>query len=201
MRPAVTTILPMSSLAFVECCRRKLDYDLTRWVGGDEVGSAPAGAIGVQRVCGKRRHVYEMKRKVRGFDGVTREVDDDYVLLDGESVLVDPMIWMRRRSMIHDGNGSPVGQRPGFLVRDDECGRTGGRGCLSGIRRRHQPTLAQGPGQRQARRHPTPQTFDNPEAARAAAYANMTGHSGALAQMTDYQSCRHPCWRRSRTHR
>ena len=40
-----------------------------------------------------------------------------------------------RRGMIHDGNGGPVGQRPGFLFSDNEADDQARRGCLSGIRR------------------------------------------------------------------
>ena len=79
-----------------------------------------------------------------------------------------------RRGMIHDGNGGPVGQRPGFLVRDNEADDQ----AVEAAYREYAATVSerwrQGPGQRSspARSEP-PQTFENPEAARAAAYARI----------------------------
>ena len=58
--------------------------------------------------------------KIRQRDGTMREVEDDYILRDGEGFVVPIMLMDARRGMIHDGNGGPVGQRPGFLINDDE---------------------------------------------------------------------------------
>jgi hypothetical protein len=64
--------------------------------------------------------------KIRKRDGTVAEVSDGYILTDGETLVVGAM-FMDSRSMIHDGNGGPVGQRPGYLVSDskaDEAVRT-----------------------------------------------------------------------------
>ena len=103
-----------------------------------------------------------------------------------------PLTFMdARRGMIHDGNGGPVGQRPGFLVRDNEADEQARRGCLSAVRRRRSASVGvSGPGQRSspARSEP-PQTFANPEAAVAAAYAEYNRDiQERWRQMTDYQS-------------
>jgi hypothetical protein len=58
--------------------------------------------------------------KIRGRDGAIREVDDDYILADGETLMVPLNFMDARRSMIHDGHGNVAGQRPGFLFCDDE---------------------------------------------------------------------------------
>ena len=57
--------------------------------------------------------------KIRGRNGVTREVNDDYVLLDGEALVVElSFMDTKGRPMVHDGHGNPAGQRPGFLYSD-----------------------------------------------------------------------------------
>jgi hypothetical protein len=58
--------------------------------------------------------------KIRQRDGTMREVDDGYIMKDGEALLVPLNFMDARRSMIHDGHGNPAGQRPGFLFADDE---------------------------------------------------------------------------------
>ena len=165
-----------------------------------------------------------------------------------------PMRFMdARRGMIHDGNGGPVGQRPGFLFSDDEraeqavaaayaeydevlsnrwrlgpgqqssqASRGVGaepqrtfaspRDALADAYRQYdatspavaKPTVAGQPSNPSpSAPQPAPQTFDSPEAARAAAYAEYDEvlSNRWRANVTDYQPCRHPCWRRSRTHR
>ena len=50
-----------------------------------------------------------MKHNIRGRDGGIREVVDDYVLREGEAlVVVMPFIHSGRRPMIHDGEGNPI---------------------------------------------------------------------------------------------
>ena len=99
-------------------------------------------------------------------------VDDDYILQDGEAMVVELLFMDARRGMIHDGHGNPAGQRPGFLISDNEADDQ----AVEAAYREYAATVSerwrQGPGQRSspARSEP-PQTFDNPEAARAAAYA------------------------------
>jgi len=56
-------------------------------------------------------------KRIKGRDGVMREVDDDYIIQDGESFTI-PLTMMDSRSIIHDGTGRPAGQRPGFLFGD-----------------------------------------------------------------------------------
>ena len=71
-----------------------------------------------------------------------------------------------------DGNGSPVGQRPGFLVCDDVADDQAREAAYREYAATVSERWRQGPGQRSspARSEP-PQTFGNPEAARIAAYA------------------------------
>jgi hypothetical protein len=59
--------------------------------------------------------------RIRRRDGSTVEVDDAYVLRDGEAFVI-PLNMLdskRRVSMIHDSRGQPAGSRPGYLLRDD----------------------------------------------------------------------------------
>ena len=52
-------------------------------------------------------------------NGTMREVDDDYILQDGEAMWSRlPFMDAKRRRMVHDGHGHPAGQRPGFLYSD-----------------------------------------------------------------------------------
>ena len=47
-----------------------------------------------------------------------------------------PLMFMdARRGMIHDGNGNPVGQGPGFLVCDNEADDQAREDAYRGIRR------------------------------------------------------------------
>ena len=81
--------------------------------------------------------------------------------------------FMDGRGMIHDGSGGPVGQRPGFLVRDNEAddqAREDAREYAATVSERWR----QGPGQRSSPARSKPQTFANAEAARAAAYAEYS---------------------------
>ena len=72
--------------------------------------------------------------KVRGRNGAIREVNDDYVLLDGEARVVElPFMDAKGRPMVHDGRGHPAGQRPGFLYSDDNEQAERARGCLYGV--------------------------------------------------------------------
>ena len=111
-------------------------------------------------------------KKIRRRDGTMAEVDDGYIIADGESFTIPLAMMDARRGMIHDGRGNPAGQRPGFLVRDNAAEEQ----AVEAAYREYAQSIAerwrQGPGQRSilARSEP-PQTFDNPEAARAAAYA------------------------------
>ena len=110
-------------------------------------------------------------KKIRRRDGTVAEVADDYIIADGESFTI-PLAMMDARRMVHDGRGNPEGQRPGFLFcvneADDQAVEAAYREYAKSISERWR----QGPGRRSspARSEP-PQTFDNPEAARAAAYA------------------------------
>jgi len=107
-------------------------------------------------------------KKITRRDGTVALVDDSYVIQDGESFTIT-LTMMR---MIHDGNGGPVGQRPGFLVRDNAAEDQAVEAAYREYAKSISERWRQGPGQRSspARSEP-PQTFDNPEAARAAAYA------------------------------
>ena len=92
--------------------------------------------------------------------------------------------------MIHDGNGDPVGQRPGFLFSDNEADDQARRGCLSGIRRRALASVGvRGRGSGRARRDPNRRRRSTTRKRLALPpMRNITGTLGALAQMTDYQS-------------
>ena len=112
-------------------------------------------------------------KRIKGRDGVMREVDDDYIIQDGESFTVPLMMMDAMRGLIHDGNGGPAGQRPGFLVRDNEADdqavEAAYREYAADISQRWQSGRWQGQPSKPA--PPAPPTFENPEAARAAAYA------------------------------
>ena len=50
-----------------------------------------------------------MKHKIRGRDGAIREAVDDYMLPEGEALVVEmPFIHLGRGPMIHDGQGNPI---------------------------------------------------------------------------------------------
>ena len=87
-------------------------------------------------------------KRIKGRDGVMREVDDDYIIQDGESFTVPLTMMDAMRGMIHDGNGGPAGQRPGFLVRDNEADDQ----AVEAAYREYAATVSerwrQGPGQR-----------------------------------------------------
>ena len=80
--------------------------------------------------------------KIRKRDGTMREVDDDYMLQDGEALVVPMRFMDARRGMIHDGNGGPVGQRPGFLINDDERAAQAVAAAYARIRRSSLQPLA-----------------------------------------------------------
>jgi hypothetical protein len=107
--------------------------------------------------------------KVRGRDGVVREVEEGYVLQDGDAMMVE-LQFMDARTVIHDGNGRRPGQGPGFLVCDDEQAEQ----AVAAAYRKYAQDISerwrQGPGQPK-QPESAPQTFASPEAARAAAYA------------------------------
>ena len=110
-------------------------------------------------------------RTIKSRDGMTREENDDYMLRDGESYIVGLMMMDSMRRMVHDGNGNVAGQRPGFLVcdnaADDQAREDAYREYAATVSERWR----QGPGQRSRPKQDEPQTFSNPEAAVAAAYA------------------------------
>jgi hypothetical protein len=110
--------------------------------------------------------------KIRRRDGTMAVVGDDYIIQDGEAMLVPLSFMDARRGRIHDGNGGPVGQRPGFLVRDNAAEDQAVEAAYGEYAKGISERWRQGPGQRPspARSEP-PQTFPDPEAARAAAYA------------------------------
>src|SRR4051812_14914741 len=78
--------------------------------------SEQRGAVGSQPVC----HVRRFAMRVRGRDGTTHEVDANYILADGESLVVDMMMMDSGRSMIRDASGQAAGSRPGFLLGDND---------------------------------------------------------------------------------
>ena len=111
--------------------------------------------------------------KMRQRDGTMREVDDAYILRDGEAFVVE-MRFMDSKgwTIVHDGRGNPAGQRPGFLYSD---GNERAEQALADAYRAYDATLGerwrQGPGQRSSQAESKPQTFESPEAALATAYA------------------------------
>lgn len=116
-----------------------------------------------------------MKRniKVRGRNGSIREVDDHYILQDGEAMLVEmPFMDAMGRTVIHDGLGNPAGQRPGFLYSD---GNDQAEQARVDAYREYDKAIQQRwcEPQRQPSKQTAPeqQTFVSPEAALAAAYA------------------------------
>ena len=88
--------------------------------------------------------------------------------------MVEPM-FMDTRAMIHDGHGNPAGQRPGFLINDDERAAQATRDAYATydaeIGNRWQSQRWQSQPSKPA--PSTPQVFDSQDAAedaRAAAY-------------------------------
>ena len=55
--------------------------------------------------------------RIRRRDGTMAEVDDSYILPTARRWWSSWRSWMRG-GMVHDGNGHPAGQRPGFLYSD-----------------------------------------------------------------------------------
>jgi len=111
--------------------------------------------------------------KIKRKDGTIAEVDDGYILRDGETLSVGLMLMDARRGMVHDGHGNVAGMRPGFLFYDNEqddlAREDAYRQYATDISERWRGRQKAGNGSNQT--PPEPQTFANPEAARAAAYA------------------------------
>jgi hypothetical protein len=77
-----------------------------------------------------------------------------------------------RRGLIHDGRGNPAGQRPGYLYSDDEEAEQAVATAYTEYSQAIRERWRAGPGQRPSpKQAEPPPTFANPEAARAAAYA------------------------------
>src|SRR4029077_7275495 len=97
-------------------------------------------------------------KKIRRRDGTMAEVADDYIIADGESFTIPLTIMDSMRGMIHDGNGGPVGQRPGFLVcdnaADDQAREAAYREYAATVSERWR----QRPGQRPSPKQAEPQT-------------------------------------------
>lgn len=112
--------------------------------------------------------------KIRRRDSTMAEVDDTYILADGEVMMV-PLNFMDAmgRPVIHNALGRPAGQRPGFLLSDsatDEAVRaTVYQMYDDAVRERWRSDRWQGPPSKPAPSEPQP-TFDSSEAARAHAY-------------------------------
>jgi len=131
--------------------------------------------------------------KIRQRDGTMREVEDDYILRDGEGFVVPMRFMDARRGMIHDGNGGPVGQRPGFLINDDERAAQ----AVAAAYREYDEVLFNrwrlGPGQRSSQTRsaaqPAPQrTYDSPQAALADAYRQYDADISQRWQSDRWQS-------------
>jgi hypothetical protein len=111
---------------------------------------------------------------IKARDGTIREVGDNYILADGESLAVGLMFMDGKRGMVHDGRGNVAGMRPGFLFCDNEADDQ----AIEAAYREYAATVSerwrQGPGQRSSPVRTEPQTFANADAARAAAYAEYS---------------------------
>ena len=110
--------------------------------------------------------------KIRRRDGTMVEVDDAYVLRDGEACVVGLPFMDSRR--VHDSGGNVAGQRPGFLINDDARSEQSIRDAYKEYDRTLGERWRQGPGQPTAESKPqaAPLVFDSPQAAVAAAYAD-----------------------------
>ena len=109
------------------------------------------------------------RNTVRGRNGVIREVNDDYVLLDGEALVVELSFMDTKGFIVHDGHGNPAGQRPGFLYSD--ANEQVERARADAYAEYNRTIQERWRGQRSS---PTPSdkaVFNSPEAALAAAYA------------------------------
>ena len=122
-----------------------------------------------------------------------REVDDAYVLLTARRWWSQCGSWMRGAGMIHDGNGGPVGQRPGFLINDDE------RAAQAVARLCHtqygcaQPTMAKRPVANQPIEASDPSTADRHP---ATADVRQRGSAHVAAAYAEYDEVLTNRWRR-----
>ena len=110
--------------------------------------------------------------KIRRRDGTMAEVGDDYILQDGEAMTVPPMFMDSKLMVVHDGNGHPAGQRPGFLYSD---ANEQAEQALVDAYAQYDAEIGrrwrQRPDQRSNQTQSAPQTFESPGATLAAAYA------------------------------
>ena len=121
-------------------------------------------------------HALSTIRNIAGdfgfFDGTMCEVDDAYILRDGEACIVDMMFVDAGRGMTHDGRGNAPGQRPGFLISDDERAAQAVRDAYAAydaaLSTRWQSNRWQSEPPKPA--PSAPQIFDSAEAALADAY-------------------------------
>jgi hypothetical protein len=147
---------------------RQSSYDRTlSWVGG-EVDVQRQEQLMFNRYV---RRNSSMKRniKVRGRDGALRSVNDDYILRDGETMVIETMFMdAQRRPMIHDGHGNPAGQRPGFLYSD---ANEQAEQSLVDAYAEYDATIRERWRHQQTQPEPPP-AFDSKEATLAAAYAD-----------------------------
>ena len=110
-------------------------------------------------------------KRIKGRDGMILEVDDDYIIRDGESFTVPLTMMDSRSSIIHDSRGHVAGSRPGFSFADNEADDQAREAAYREYAATISERWRQPQGQRSNRTQPEPQPFANAEAARAAAYA------------------------------
>jgi hypothetical protein len=108
--------------------------------------------------------------RIRKRDGTVVEESDNYILKDGESMLVPLSMMDSARRMVRDSRGNVAGCRPGFLFADGDQGvEDAHREYRDAIEQRWQSDRWQSkPTERAPVR---PQTFDSPQAAVDAAHA------------------------------
>jgi hypothetical protein len=108
--------------------------------------------------------------RIRRRDGRFADVDDGYILADGEGYAV-PLLMMdgSRRGIVRDSRGNPAGQRPGFLYSDsNETALEAAHAAYrAGIEQRWQSGRWQSEPSKPA---PSQPAFDGSEAARIASY-------------------------------
>jgi hypothetical protein len=119
-----------------------------------------------------------MAMKIRDRSGAVREVDDGYILRDGEAFVI-PLNMMDSRmvSVIRDASGSPAGTRPGYLLADNDQSDLdqAHREYRAAIERRWQSNRWQDQPSRdqtvEREAQPATSPLANPETALAEAYA------------------------------
>jgi hypothetical protein len=107
--------------------------------------------------------------RIRRRDGTMVEVDDGYILRDGEGFVAEAMFM--DAGLIHDARGRPAGTRPGYLLGDNAAADQARVAAYDAYDQAISERWRLGPGQPKPSAPQTvtpPPTFASPQAAQAA---------------------------------